>query len=378
MGGVKEMEIVATVDGRRCHRALHIEGRKVSWLTVIDYHQRIGSAVVRMGGIAGVGTEPSERMKGYSRRVIEDTVRYMYEQGFDVSWLFGIRDFYPKFGYAVCAAATSITMATRDAERARDAVGDFKIRPYNEEDLDALISLYNYANRSRTGTIVREKPYFSGISKGSRWGVSANVIVVTDEMGRFVGYAAYDQNETEVIVTEIESRNPLAYPNLLYEFAKLAIDRRAGSITLLMPVDHPFAVFCRRYECSVTINYHRCGGAMGRIVNLRTTLDKIAGELCERLSTSPYRNANTCLWICTDIGEVALELANGRVAIREACNHGNCVQLPQSKLCQLIFGYRPAEDLLTERDVVFSGDALGILQALFPPQNTYVWAADHF
>lgn len=372
------MEILATTDGPRCHRALYIDGKKVSWLTVIDYHQRIGSAVVRMGGIAGVGTEPSERMKGYSRRVIEDTIKYMQDEGFDVSWLFGIRDFYPKFGYAVCMAPTTLTIATRDAERAKNALGSFTICPYTDSDLDALTSLYNSANGCRTATLVRERGRFSGISKGSRWGVEADVIVATDKGGNFVGYAAYDRHETEVVVTEVESSDPLAYPNLLYEFAKLAIDRRTASINMLLPPDHPFAEFCHRYECSVTTNYARCGGGMARIVNLRSLFEKIASELSSRLAASEHRDADSCLWISTDVGELALTLRNGRVNVANKCDRTNSVQLSQSKLVQLVYGYRRARDMLTEPDVVFNGGALSLLETLFPPQNPYVWAADHF
>ncbi|MDH7602175.1 MAG: GNAT family N-acetyltransferase [Armatimonadota bacterium] len=372
------MELIATTEGPRCHRALYVEGKKVSWLTLIDYSQRIGGAVVRMGGIAGVGTEPSERMKGYSRRVIEDTIRFMQNEGYDVSWLFGIRDFYPKFGYAVCMAPTTLTIATRDAERAKDALGCFSVRPYAEGDLDALIELYNSANQSRTGTLVRERGRFSGISKGSRWSIDAHVIVVTGPEDSFVGYAAYDKNETEVIVTEVESLDLHAYPNLLYEFAKLAIERRTGSISILLPPDHPFAEFCHRYECTVTTNYARCGGGMGRIINLRSLFEKIAGELSRRLAVSEHRDADTCLWISTDIGEIALLLRNGEVRIVDECDRANSVQIPQPRLAQLVYGYRSARDMLTEPGVVFSGAALSILETLFPPQNPYVWAADHF
>ena len=123
MGGVAGVEIVTTVEGPRRCRALMADGKKVSWLTVIDYRMRIGSAQVRMGGIGGVGTEQAERMKGYSRGLMEDSVRYMRDEGFDVSALFGIRDFDPKFGYAVCLRSSTITMATRQPHRTSSPTG---------------------------------------------------------------------------------------------------------------------------------------------------------------------------------------------------------------------------------------------------------------
>jgi predicted acetyltransferase len=68
----------------------------------IDLPMRIGDAVIRMAGIGDVYTEREHRMKGYMRYLYEDTLTYMTEEGYDVSMLFGIPDFYTKFGYAVC------------------------------------------------------------------------------------------------------------------------------------------------------------------------------------------------------------------------------------------------------------------------------------
>ncbi len=378
MGGLVDVEITTTIEGPSRRRELMADGKKISWLTLIDHQMRIGSAQVRMGGIAGVGTEPAERMKGHSRRVMEDTIRYMRDEGFDVSALFGIRDFYPKFGYAVCLRSITVTMATRDAERAGSSAGDFRIRPYVEDDLDFLIDLYNTANRSRTGTLVRQRPHFAGIPKGSKWGTPAEVIVVVDDAGGFAGYAAYDRNDVDVIVTEVEAVDAAAFPSLLHEFARLAIERRAGSITLLLPPDQAFAEFCHRYECKVTLDYPRCGRGMMRIVNQDSLFAKISEELNVRVANSHLAGRAACLGVRTDLGDSLLEIQGGRITVQPGRTADDSVELPQSRLMQLVAGYRTAHDLLTEPGVSFHGDALTLAEVLFPPQNAYVWAADHF
>ncbi|MGC8862303.1 MAG: GNAT family N-acetyltransferase [Armatimonadota bacterium] len=372
------MEIATNVEGARRYRSLLADGKKVSWLTVIDHRMRIGSAVVRMGGIAGVGTEPAERMKGYCRRLMEDSIAYMRDEGFDVSLLFGIPDFYPRFGYAVCGRASVVTMATRDAERAGSSLGPFEIRPYSGDDLDSLIDLYNQANHSRTGTVVRERPQFEGIRKGSRWGTDAEVIVLVDKAGRFAGYAAFDKNDVDLIVTEVEAVDPAAFPNVLYEFARLAIERRTGSIAMYLPPDHPFAEFCHRYECKVTLEYRRCGGAMMRIISQDSLFGKISGELAARIADSRFARDSVRLGLHTDLGDTCLEIEAGNVTPRPGTSAGDYIELPQSRLAQLVMGYRSARDLMTEPDVSFHGNALSLAEVLFPKQNAYVWAADHF
>ena len=76
-----------------------MDGEVASWLWVLDLPTRLLGQTVRMGGIGGVNTKESHRMKGYARRLLSDTVSYMTEQGYDVTMLFGIPDFYDKFGY---------------------------------------------------------------------------------------------------------------------------------------------------------------------------------------------------------------------------------------------------------------------------------------
>jgi len=378
VAGVVAVEIATTIEGPNRYRALMLDGKKISWVTVIDHRMRIGSAQVRMGGIGGVGTEKAERMKGYSRCLMEDTVRYMRDEGFDVSALFGIRDFYPKFGYAVCLHSSSIAMATRDAESAGASVGDFQIRPFAEENHDSLIDLYNSANRSRTGTLVRQRPQFAGIPKGSAFGTAAETIVLVDAASRVAGYAAYDRNDVDVIVTEVEAVDPAGFPNLLFEFARLAIERRAGSITLYLPPDHPFTEFCHRYECKVTFGYPRCGSGMMRIVSQDSLFEKIGEELSARLANSRLAGRSARIGLRTDLGDTLLEIDRGRVTVRPGASADDSIELPQSMLMQLVTGYRTPRDLLTEPGASFHGDALSLAEVLFPTQNAYVWAGDHF
>ena len=54
----------------------------------------------------------------------------MTQEGFDCAILFGIPDFYDKFGYAVCLPECRTEMRTRDAERA-DAT--LTARPYTPD-----------------------------------------------------------------------------------------------------------------------------------------------------------------------------------------------------------------------------------------------------
>jgi len=78
---------------------LSLDGKRISRTVVIPMFMRIGEAVVRMDGIGGVETDEAFRNRGYMRTVMETCVEIMAAGDGAMSTLFGIQDFYPKFGY---------------------------------------------------------------------------------------------------------------------------------------------------------------------------------------------------------------------------------------------------------------------------------------
>lgn len=367
------MEIATRDSGRNHVRELTVDGRVVSWLTLIDYGMRIGSSVVRMAGIAGVGTLEEERMKGYSRAVLEDTVRYMEAERYDVSMLFGIRDYYQRFGYASCIPVVRVRMATRDAEAAGADAHGFGFREYRDGDVEAIMGLYNAENQARTGTLVRLPEFFSGIHRGSEWGRRADPRIIEDEAGGLIGYMALDKSQTEVVVTEVGCLDPGAYPTVLAEIARTAIERRCGDFLMCLPVDHPFTQFCQRYECLLAVQYLKCSSGMMRVVSQQSLFTKLIPELQRRASQSSL--APMTLDVRTDVGRTVVDVAHGTV---NGSASGLTIEMPQSKLMQLMVGYRSIGDLRHDSDVRIDCDAVPFVDVLFPPCTPYVWEADHF
>src|SRR2546423_11139250 len=145
-------EIRVTQEERSTHHELLLDGKSVSGLWLLDLRMRIGESFVRMGGIAGVGTSEEHRNRGYSRRVLEHSTRWMEENEFDCAILFGIDDFYHKFGYGVCLPDCRFEVRTRDAER---ATGVLTARPFTAADVPAVSRIYEAACCDLTGCLQR-------------------------------------------------------------------------------------------------------------------------------------------------------------------------------------------------------------------------------
>jgi predicted acetyltransferase len=365
-----------TYPPRHRHELL-VEGEPVSWLTIVDHDMRIGCAVVRMGGIGGVFTPEGERRKGYSRRVMEHSVRWMGENGYDVSMLFGIRDFYPKWGYISALASHRLTIGTRNAARADAA---HETREWTGADAAAVLDIYANGNAGRTCSVVRHPGEWQFFRKGSRFRQPVKCFVVVGDGGEVIGYAAYDDVPDAVNVSEVGARSDEAFGTLLSGCARLAEERAVEEIAIFVPRDHPFAEYCRRFGCSATQGFPDDGAGMLRTINLSSLMGKIVPELERRLLDSPFADYRSSLRITTDIGAVVLRL-NGPLI--ELCAPGadakHEVDVRQDVLTQLVVGYRSARDALNDPRVSASSrEAAAVLDLLFPTGEPYIWLADWF
>jgi predicted acetyltransferase len=125
------------------------DDQSISRLWIVDRQMRIGRCPVYTGGIAGVGTNPEFRNQGLSRRVLEASVELMRRENYDASFLFGIRDFYHKFGFGTCMPERLLHLDTRDAERAEKSLA---MRSMRRSDFAQIARLYNRDNAERTAS----------------------------------------------------------------------------------------------------------------------------------------------------------------------------------------------------------------------------------
>lgn len=180
------------------------DGRTLARLAVVPFYQRIGRATLWMGGVAGVNTDPASREQGLARRLLTFAVEWMRDQGFDWSGLFGIPNFYTRFGYASALPEYELTIATARAEGARLS---HLVRPLqgSEQERRALLDIYQTANATATGTVLRDPRRWKGFLKGPGWGTIPAVVVAIErnvsshEDGAISGYAVYHKYSDDVL-----------------------------------------------------------------------------------------------------------------------------------------------------------------------------------
>ncbi len=354
-----------------------VGGEAVSGLVVNDLVVRVGTARLRMGGVGGVWTKKEHRKLGYSARCMAESVAMMRREGFAVSMLFGISDFYHRWGFVGCIPEPRCDVPLAQAALALPVSGLRAVRYDPDRHRAGAARLDEAARSGRSGSLVR-RPGGRLFRMGSWWGIRAQALVVLDRAGRVAGCAAFDKTGKDVNVVEAGARDRRVLPALMAALAREGKRRRAEQVTLFLPHDHPLVEYARRFTVKTSEAYYPNSQGMGRIVDLGRTLRGCAGELSRRLRASALSGERVALTLKTDIGAVRLFAAGGRMTVGEARAGTPAVRMPQWVLFQLLLGYRSVDDAAGERGVSIPACALTALRALFPPGHPFLWRGDRF
>ncbi|MGH7144059.1 MAG: GNAT family N-acetyltransferase [Planctomycetota bacterium] len=353
---------------------LRVGDQDVSWAWVQHYHQQIGQKTVRMGGVAGVGTHADHRFKGYSRRVLINTLRWMRQNGYGVSMLFGVPSFYPKFGFAPAFPDTSWSLHLRDAERLPARVSGLKWSPYCEDYLASVLALYQRQNLNRTGVVAREAKTWMAWRHGLGWGNKAVVYVGLDVQKKVQAYIAYDDRHLTTTVLEIGCRSAEFYADLIQHAAEHALAQRLEKIRFELPPDSRLMEFCKVVGVERSETFRPDAAAMVRLIDLPVAFVSVAQELASRMTGVPAGS----LAIKTNLDQIGVRWGDGRLEVIAPPETAPWVKLPQWALAQLYFGYHRPETLYALGVLTGSVEGVELLNALFPQRPHYFYKVDEF
>ncbi len=340
---------------------------------------RIGKSAVRMGGLASVGTKQSERGKGLSRLMLENSIEWLNTEGFDCSLLFGIPHYYHKFGYHTCLPECRTSIAVRDAHHAPT---NLHARLFQPTDLPAIRAIYDAMSATQSGSILRDEKS-RWFPHGSIHLRDVQVYVFENAQSEVVAYVTYDYTRDssplrhELISTEVGAAHPKYYHDIVAHAAHRAQDMHLEKVTFNTPTDCDFIAVASFYGAEQGIHYPAVAEGMGRIINLTSFFTKTLAEWTERAQASRLLKGSTSVRFETEIGSVTLQWTNEAVTLSETAKVDTTVQLPQYRLLQLAMGYFGAENAAFLPDIQIEGDAT-LFQALFPRRLPYLWISDHF
>lgn len=355
-------------------------GRIVAQLYIIDRELGIGSATLRMGGIASVGTDAAFRKKGLATKLMNDTIAFMAQEGYDISVLFSLpENYYNRFGYmTVLPEYTTTIDGLARIKRLQSLSSTPKCRSLRRSDLPFLTTFYETAYRDTPGMTRRDPAHWYWL----RLNPDFDGVIITDG-DKISGYAILGIKGNQLVVHEAGVHpSPRIHDALLRTLARKALSEGLTSIRLDLPSDLPLSRLCvLEYEGVQSVRVPYKNGGMANIINLASTLKKMEALFQTRLQQSVYKDLQQRIVLETDNGGVAFRLNRGQVTIEmlpEDHMEDPDVAIPQAALTGLLFGLFYPLHIWEVWGRPMAPDMVDILTILFPKRFPQIPWMDHF
>ncbi len=357
------------------YRIVIDEGAVVAGILIVELPVRYGDAVLKLGGIGAVSTDPDCRNRGYGRANMTDTVDFMARDGFDLSLLFGIGDYYHRFGYRTAMTESHGRTHVRSLPSAMPT--KWRARKLRRSDIPAMAEFYERHIGRYDFSVARTDEDWKWYFRFDR--IHDGYLLVAPD-GRPAGYvlAAVDgvprYNVNELAIDE----TPDAYEAALALIRRQAKESLSAEVCLNVPPEGGFGRYChyRREISWISHTRYECG-PMCRLFDIEALFGKISGTLAKRWQSAP-RDVRPCaITVRCPLGQVAIAATDGDLTVMPGQAAGEVVDLPHEAVTELVMRFRQAPHIVADADVDASDKAIGLLAALFPPAPQMFQMIDH-
>ena len=339
---------------RRCALWADDAEEPVSSLALLGMDVRFGALALPVEGYAAVSTPPEHRRRGYMDRLFRRSLRSAARR-VSVACLYGIADFYPRFGFVTCQRDIEWRVSLYNTRRL-PAVPEGALRAGSQSDLPAIRALYNSVHGARPWSIVRAD-HWDRIPRTREWDPGAD-IVVAGTGDCLSGYALIEERflgwrPKHLLVHEIVARDQATAGMLLADVARRARRLDHERIVFQEPGDSAVARAARSIGCETVHRHYAAAGGMAALLDRGRFLDGLEPELARRAAAARIPTA-------AQVPALA--------ALR-----GGALLPGGGDLLQLAFGYERFDDVPEARRGNDSG-LWDVAQAWFPGGGSRVLA----
>lgn len=332
---------------------------------------RIGEARLRMGGFGWVTTHPEYRHKGVARELMQNTLQYMRSQQYHVSMLFGIPNFYSRFGFTSALPYYAAFVNAVDAMAVLPP--PYRVRDGKPGDIQAIQRLHQLHESDVACSILRTSAHVT-----NRWEQWQPLRVITNDKGRVSAYFLPRRTPEHLNVIELGVLNAEACASLLHAVSKMAIEEYSMRLRFAAPPNHPFMRYLLQFKSCHEMRVARDEEGMMAFINLAETLECMIPEWENRLLETPSRNTRTEVTLIIERKPYLLRNNKGTIDVSPGVQGKNKLSLSEAELMHLMTGYRYLEDILDTHRRILDGDSRCLLAALFPKRVPFVWPIDRF
>ena len=350
------------------------DGAPLAHVRICHRVMRLGAARVRVGGIGDVCTHPFHRKRGLTRRLFTHCVGFMGDEKYDLSILWGIGNFYDKFGYVVALTDGTLQCRRRQVACIR---GPYRGRRGKLADAEAIRRLFEADLAIRDGGM--ERPDDHWLTRNLR---RKAIRVVADPRGRLRAYYESSPDGDALVLHEVSvGRRPdeATVRSVVADMVKVAKTHEKPNLRFALPPTHPLGRFVRADGCEIRRYIGHRGGAMARVTNLHALCACMAPEWQRLLAASPVADWTGRLRLKTDIGTIDLAIDGGTLVPGPPKGRASAtIAADQGKLTRLVLGFHTPETSVFLGEARITRAAMPLAQALFPQRDLLISGADHF
>jgi predicted acetyltransferase len=294
----------------------------------------------------------------------------MRGHGYHVSMLFGIPNFYHRFGYATTLAEYFVSMDV--AELPVRGTGKYTARAVKPGDIPALQRIHRENNAGVPCSLIRSAAHFT-----NKWRRIEHARVFTNEQGKVAGYIVAHTPDGMLDVTEAGLDSPEVAPDLLANCSAAAQEAHRPRVRFALPPEHPLAHVLARYESAHEMRLTRESGGMMTFVDVAEALENLVPEWEARATANGLSEHSAEATLVVDDRPFRVRSHRGAIDVAPGPG-GNKFSLSGGELVRLVTGYAHLEDVYGAERRLITSDGRMLLAALFPKRNPYVHLFDRF
>ncbi|MDD5688382.1 MAG: GNAT family N-acetyltransferase [Elusimicrobia bacterium] len=334
------------------HLIIKDKDRVVSHIGLLPMNMMVDGSILKVGGIGQVATHTDYRGQGLMNLLLNQTIRIMNEQEYDISWLDGDRKRYNSFGWENGGMVYKFYITDRTVKHINSK--DFKVKCYKGEDryLRDIEKIHEKEKFGLKRTVEEYKILFGRLKKETYLAVKNNKIhaymTVRKDKGTIKNTKAYEYGG------DMEGLKFL----MKYIVEKLKLEYL--SITSPVFFNKYKEVF---FECSS--NWEIVSGGMIKLINLKSLLKKFSNQMTKRIKNIGCKNKENITLVISESNQTATLQIGECVKVMDK-ESANGLVLNEKDMVRLLFGLsKPSDNFSIGRDNM-------ILDSIFP-LNFFLW-----
>lgn len=362
-------------------RILRHRGRIVAHVGIHEMTLRVGRARLRMGGIAGVACDPQFRRRGWAAACMREALDLLQRERFPLSLLFGIEQYYLRFGYVGCLPTYTLRLGVKQLRALKSRLHP---APYAPRDLQDLVRLYNAAAKETPGSAIRDPARMAyplrpwGLRERFQKDIEKQVLVFRARAGRGPVRAYLVWDHGKLLEAALEPGDEPACVAVLAWLREQRLQALEKEVVLcnLCPA-HPLWRYAQRFTHSAERELRWSAGGMGRLIDVDALLEALRPELEARLNSAGLES-ECHLHLIVDGKEHSLILGRAHQLSLSISTHRlilySRVECSSQALLQMALGTLPFDRI---PEVKIEGER-SLLRAAFPESSPHLYRLDHF